>query len=152
MTKTLGVFTAAAAALALLSQPAAAGPYGPYDHGVGPEVAAVGVAAAAGTTVGFLSMNNWKLKGPAIARQSNGLTTGGAYAASAVGCMAVSPIVATIVARRELTFREAHVLAGNCVLPIIGGLLVNAAYNANPHWEPAPKKPARKRVVRRARR
>ena len=53
---------------------------------------------------------------------------------------------------RELTFREAHVLAGNCVLPIIGGLLVNAAYNANPHWEPAPKKPARKRVVRRARR
>ena len=103
-------------------------------------------------------MNDWRLKGPAIARQANGLTTGGAYAASALGCMAISPMVATIAVRRELTFREAHVLAGNCVLPIIGGLLVNAAYDANPHWEPAPKSVVRKHrkhrrhTMRRARR
>ena len=50
--------------------------------------------------------------------------------------MAVSPIVATVpwsIARRAM--REAHVLVASCVLPIVGGWLVNEAYNAHPEWE-----------------
>jgi hypothetical protein len=31
--------------------------------------------------------------------------------------------------------REGDVLAVSCVIPIIGGWLVNAAYDAHPEWE-----------------
>ncbi len=44
-----------------------------------------------------------------------------------IGCMAVAPIVGTVVLNRPLTLREGQVLAGSCVVPIIGGWLVNAA-------------------------
>ena len=47
-------------------------------------------------------------------------------------------MVATVVMHRPLTQREGHVLIGSCVVPIIGGLLVNAAYDAHPGWDPAP--------------
>ena len=49
--------------------------------------------------------------------------------------MAVSPMVATMVVNRPLTMREAHVLVASCVLPIVGGWLVNEAYDAHPEWE-----------------
>ena len=31
--------------------------------------------------------------------------------------------------------REAHVLVGSCVIPIVGGWLVNEAYDAHPEWD-----------------
>jgi hypothetical protein len=52
-------------------------------------------------------------------------------------------MVATVVLDRPLTMREAHVLVGSCLVPIIGGLLVNAVWDANPQWEAAPA-PVRK--------
>ena len=53
-----------------------------------------------------------------------------------IGCAALSPMVATVVLNRPLTFREAHYLIASCVLPIVGGWLVNQAYDAHPEWEP----------------
>ena len=60
---------------------------------------------------------------------------------------AVSPMLATVLLKRPLTNREAGVLFGSCVIPIVGGWLVNEAYNANPHWEPGyvPVKVAHKK-------
>ena len=37
---------------------------------------------------------------------------------------------------RPLTYREAHILIGSCVIPIVGGWLVNEAYNHHVLWAP----------------
>ncbi|MEJ2378881.1 MAG: hypothetical protein P8Y71_27015 [Pseudolabrys sp.] len=60
-----------------------------------------------------------------------------------IGCAAASPIVATAVLHRPLTYREAHILIGSCLIPIIGGWLVNEAYNKGWLWAP-DEKPARR--------
>jgi len=52
------------------------------------------------------------------------------------GCMATSPMVATAVLNRPLTYREAHILMGSCLIPVIGGWLVNEAYNNGTLWAP----------------
>jgi hypothetical protein len=68
------------------------------------------------------------------------LANGAAYAATSVGCAAVSPIVGTVVMGRPLTMREAHVTTANCFLPFVGGWIVNAAYDQHPEWEAPAKK------------
>jgi hypothetical protein len=42
-----------------------------------------------------------------------------------MGCAALSPIVATAVLNRPLTYREAHILIGGCIIPVIGGWLID---------------------------
>ncbi len=63
--------------------------------------------------------------------------TGGAFwAGSPYGCMVLSPMVAAaLVPERHLTTREVFVLQGGCLIPVVGGWLVNAMFDANPHWE-----------------
>jgi hypothetical protein len=66
---------------------------------------------------------------------------GVAYGITTYGCAVVYPIVATIVVQRALTPREAYTGIANCVLPVIGGWIVDAAL---PHdaWTdglPAPR-------------
>jgi hypothetical protein len=71
------------------------------------------------------------------------MTPLGAYAATAAGCVIAYPFVATIVINRMLTPREAYTGMANCVIPFIGGWIVDAAL---PHdaWTdgtpPAPTK------------
>jgi hypothetical protein len=62
-----------------------------------------------------------------------------------VGCAAISPMVATAVLKRPLTYREAHILIGSCVIPVVGGWLVNEAYNAHALWAPDEKPEPKKR-------
>ena len=132
MKRQVGVLAAALAAFALLCQGAEAGG---RKHRIDPRVKAAGIVTGAAATVTYLSLNDWRWFGGWDKRRANGLTSGGAYVLTTVGCVAVAPMVATAFVRRPLTYREAHVLAGGCVIPIIGGWLVNAAYNANPHWD-----------------
>ena len=40
---------------------------------------------------------------------------------------------------RPLKYREAHILIGSCVIPIVGGWLVNEAYNRDILWAPDEK-------------
>ena len=131
MFRTLAAAFAVLAAFALTTQTADAGSRRHVDK----RVVATGVVVGAAATATYFAINDWRWKWDA----SNTLSSGAAYGLTTVGCLALSPMVATVVVRRELTMREGHVLAGSCVLPIIGGLLVNAAYDANPHWEPKPK-------------
>jgi len=67
------------------------------------------------------------------------------YGLTTVGCMALAPIVGTIVVQRELTMREAYVMTADCVIPFVGGWLMSQAFDAHPEWEGKGK-------VRRARR
>ena len=56
-----------------------------------------------------------------------------------VGCMATAPMVATVALKRPLKYREAHILIGSCLIPFVGGWLVNEAYNNGWLWAPDEK-------------
>jgi hypothetical protein len=61
------------------------------------------------------------------------------YGLTTVGCFALSPIIGgalvSLNEQRELRSSEVFMMMGDCVLPIIGGLIAKAAFNANPHWD-----------------
>ena len=132
------MFAAVVAAFAFTCQAAEAGGKGPDQKKLAG--VAIGVGAAAGA--GYWALGNWKWKWENV----NGITSAGAWALTTVGCMAVSPMVATVVLDRPLTMREAHVLFGSCVVPLIGGWLVEQAYDAHPEWDPAYKPPRAKKA------
>lgn len=132
MNRKFAIAAALAAAFAFASQSAQAGEHHHHRH-VDKRIDAVAIGTGAASTAAFFAINKWKWNGW---NNGSGLTRLGAYGVTTIGCAAVSPIVATLVVDRPLTNREAHVLFGSCVIPIIGGLLVEAAYDAHPEWEP----------------
>ncbi len=67
----------------------------------------------------------------------------GAFAITTGFCAAASPIIGTMVTRRELTQREVFVSTANCVIPVLGGWWMNATFD-HYGWD-RPKR----RVVRR---
>ncbi len=62
-------------------------------------------------------------------------SSGAAYAGASVACAAASPIIGTLVVKRELTRREVLVSTANCALPFVGGWMMNAFIDRNPAWE-----------------
>jgi hypothetical protein len=68
------------------------------------------------------------------------------------GCLALSPIVGTVLTQRQLTYREAYGLFADCVIPFIGAWLVDKAFDAHPEWEPdralVRREPPRRRPSR----
>lgn len=135
MNRKFAVFAALIAAFAFTSQAAQA-------HGDKKKIAAVAIGVGAASTASYFALNKWSWSWNGNGT-TGGLTRLGAYGAVTLGCAAVSPMVATVVLNRPLTMREAHVLVGSCVVPIVGGLLVDAVWDANPQWE-AGAAPARK--------
>lgn len=61
------------------------------------------------------------------------------YGLTTVGCFALSPIIGGLLVsaneRRELRSSEVFMMVGDCVVPIIGGLIMKAAFDANPQWD-----------------
>ena len=61
------------------------------------------------------------------------------YGLTTVGCFALSPIIGGLLVshneRRELKSSEVFMMLGDCVVPIIGGLIAKAAFDANPQWD-----------------
>jgi hypothetical protein len=61
------------------------------------------------------------------------------YGLTSVGCMALTPIVgAALVSHyehRELRSSEVFQMAGDCVVPILGGLFWQAMFDAHPEWD-----------------
>jgi len=125
------------AAVAFTAQSADAS--GRHHRKVGNGVKAAAVVVPAAATASYFWINDWKWnwRGTAV----NGISQTGAIAAAGIGCMAVSPMLASALEGRELTLREAGVLFGSCVVPVIGGYIVNAAWDANPQWERFEKQP-----------
>ncbi len=96
-------------------------------------LAAVSLGVGAASTAAFFAFNDWNWKWNS---SRHGITALGAGVVTGVGCAALSPIVGTAVVNRPLTYREAHMLIADCVIPFIGGWLVNAAYNNHVLWAP----------------
>jgi hypothetical protein len=138
MNRKFALFAALIAAFAFASQSAEAG----GRHHDKKKLAAVAIGVGAASTVAYFALNNWSTSWNSSGTVG-GLSRVGAYGVVTVGCAAVSPMVATVVLNRPLTMREAHILIGSCVVPIVGGLLVNAVWDANPQWE-AGTAPVRK--------
>lgn len=128
MFRRLAIFVAVIAAFAVSCQGADAKS---RKHHTDKRLVAVSIGVGAASTATYLSINDWNVNH----WNATSITQFGAYAGTTIGCMAVSPMVATMVVNRPLTMREAHVLIASCVLPIVGGWLVNEAYNAHPEWE-----------------
>ncbi|MDO9412252.1 MAG: hypothetical protein Q7T81_06725 [Pseudolabrys sp.] len=147
MKRHLALAAALIAAFAFTMPTAEAG--GRHHRGhISKEIKTAAIVTGAAATVAYFAINDWRWRWD----NGSGLTSLGAYAATTLGCAAVSPMVATALVKRPLTMREGHVLVGSCVLPIIGGWLVNEAYNNNPQWEggvaPAPHKRHHRRVAK----
>lgn len=138
MIRKFAVFVAALAAFAFVAQAAEAGGRKKVDPRL--TVTAIGVGAA--STAAYFAFNDWHWKWDS---SRHGITSLGAYAVTTIGCAAVSPMVGTAVMKRPLTYREAHVLIGSCVIPIVGGWLVNEAYNEGILWAPDEKPVAKKK-------
>ena len=136
MIRKLAIFAAAIAALGFTAQTADAGGRRHVDK----RITAVAIGVGAASTATFFAINDWRWNGW---DNSSGLTRLGAWGLTTVGCAAVSPMVATLVVNRPLKYREAHILIGSCVVPIIGGWLVNEAYNA--HLITAPDEKVKKK-------
>ena len=104
-------------------------------HETDPRLSATSFGVGVAGTAGFFALRNWQLHNKG---KLNGLGVNGAAVMTTAGCLALSPIVGTIVVQRELTFREAYGLVADCVVPFVGAWLVNKAFDAHPEWEPKP--------------
>jgi hypothetical protein len=130
MNKRLAIFAAVDAAFTFTCQSADANG---RKHHIDMRIKAVSIGVGAASTAAYFAINDWKWNW----HKSSGLSRWRAWGITFIGCAAVSPMVATEVFDRPLTIREAHVMIGSCVVPIVGGWLVNEAYEAHPEWEPA---------------
>ena len=129
MNRKLAIFAAVIAAFALTCQAADAKSRRHVDM----RITAVEIGVGAASTAAYFAIGGWKWDGW---NYSNGLTRLGAWGVTTMGCAALSPIVATAVLNRPLKYREAHILVGSCVIPLVGGWLVNEAYNHHVLWAP----------------
>ena len=50
-------------------------------------------------------------------------------------------LTGNLISLRELRSSEVFMMLGDCVLPIIGGLIAKAAFNANPQWDAGTGRP-----------
>jgi hypothetical protein len=93
-----------------------------FSHGQDPRLTAagIGIGVGAGVTSYFLTRKH----GNPGARSMTAL---GAYGVTSFGCAVVYPIVGTFVLNRPLTPREAYIGMADCVLPFIGGWIVDAS-------------------------
>jgi hypothetical protein len=134
----LGAVAGVAVVLGALCQNADARPRN--RKGDDTRLTATGFAVGAGMTAAYFALRNWRWKEPRNAKVSNG----GATVITTVGCMALSPIVGTIMVQRELTLREAYVMTADCVIPFVGGWLMNKAFDDHPEWESVAARPRRR--------
>jgi len=96
-----------------------------------------GVVVGAGTGVASYYMTK-KHGNPAVRHVSYGT----AYGVTSFACAVVYPIVGTIALNRPLTPREMYDGVGDCVVPFIGGMIVDAILPHDPWTDgtPPPKR------------
>jgi hypothetical protein len=128
MKKSLSVVAFVAAAIMLLAPGARAGDFQLFRGD--PQLIAPGVAVGVATTGAYFALRNRSL--------ANRMSVGGAIGITTVGCMALTPIVSAAVVQRELTRREVHEMLANCVVPFVGGWLVDAYFDAHPERDSVP--------------
>jgi phosphate/sulfate permease len=135
MKRLVAVAAAVLAASVMLCQTANAGPHKRHARptSTDPRIVGATIAVGAGAAAGYFALGGWHWN--AWDLNASGLTKFGAYMGTTIGCMAVAPMVSSAVVSRPLTLREAQVVVAGCALPIVGGWLVNEAWNQHPEWD-----------------
>jgi hypothetical protein len=141
MKKNLIALAAAAATFGLVAQGGSAQAFLLNDRS--PSVTAAQIVVGAGTFGAYLALtnrDNGKIFSGKFSWKWYGLTT--------VGCMALTPMLgAALVANaegRELRSSEVFIMGADCILPIIGGWIAKASFDANPHWDNGTGGPTRR--------
>ena len=143
MKKSLIALATAVATLGLVAQAGTANAFLLKDRS--PNVTAGQIIAGAGMTAAYYAaicnnnFNRCARFDSARSLKYYGLTT--------VGCMALSPIIGGLLVsmneKRELKSSEVFMMVGDCLVPIIGGWLMKAAFDANPQWDAGTGRPRR---------
>lgn len=110
-----------------------------WGHGQDPRLTTVGIGLGIGTGVaGFLLTEKHGNPG------HHTMTTAAAYGVTTLGCVVLYPMIGTVVLNRPLTPREAYTGMADCVVPFIGGWLVDAVLPHDAWTDGKPPKPARR--------
>ncbi len=136
MKKSLSVVAFAAALVLLLAPGARAGDFQLIRGDK--QLIAPNVAVGVGMTGAYFALRNQGGGGHRITKL-------GALGLTTVGCMALAPIVSGAVVQRELTRREVHVMMADCVVPFVGGWVMNAYFDAHPERNSVPMQVALRR-------
>ena len=108
---------------------------GPFDLGDQRLVLAGLIAGGAMTGTYFAIENVRSLKVRGDGRHFNT----GAFTLTTAGCMTLSPMIAAAIVwnteGRYLTSQEALGLGADCIIPLLGGAIVDASYAAHPEWK-----------------
>ncbi len=133
----LRIVAAAAMVFTLSNQAARA-----QDNGWGwifsnqdPRLTVTGIAVGLGWDGAYYGMRH------KIAYQNSHIrpvTALGAYTLATVGCAAAYAIFGTLWVNRPLTTREVWIGTANCVVPFVGGWIVDAAFHGQPWWDGTP--------------
>ena len=132
MSRKFVVLAAVLAAVVFASHPAGAQQRKPIN----PTIDATNFWVGGAWTAVFFGINHFDAKWNTA---HAGMTALGAGVLTTGGCVATAPMVASAVLARPLTYREAYMLVGSCVIPIVGGWLVNEAFNNGWMWAPDEK-------------
>ena len=143
MKKSLIALATAVATLGLIGQASTANAFLLSNRSpnvmAGQLIAGVGMTAAYYTAICNRNFNHCARFTSHRALKYYGLTT--------VGCMALSPIIGGLLVsyneKRELRSSEVFMMVGDCVVPIIGGWLMKAAFDAHPQWDAGTGRPRR---------
>ena len=82
----------------------------------------------------ILAKKNWRLSLPSPAYLiSMPLIT--AYRFGVPWCFATATMMATVLLRRELKISEAWESLGGCVVPVLGGLVMQELFKHHPEWD-----------------
>ena len=147
MNRYLYLAAAIVVALGLQSQVVRAQDHSPLQAFFGnqdPRLIGTGIALGVGGDVASYALVH-KHGVPATRIASPGF----AYGVTAFGCAVVYPIVATLVVQRPLTPREAYMGIADCVIPIIGGWIVNATLPHTAWYDGVAARPRHHRHYRR---
>lgn len=132
MKKGLLALAAAVAMFGLVAQGGTAQAFLLKDRS--PNVTAAQIVVGAGMTGAYFALthrHNKKIFSGKFSWKWYGLTT--------VGCMALTPILGAALVGgnegRELRSSEVFMILGDCVVPLIGGWVMKAAFDANPQWD-----------------
>jgi hypothetical protein len=129
MKKSLSVVAILAAAMVLVASGARAEEFRLFRGD--PALVPPSLAVGAGMTGAYYAIRHQH-------KVPHRITPLGAYGLTTVGCMALTPIVSGAVVQRELTRREVHVMMADCVVPFVGGWLMNAYFDAYPERDSVP--------------
>ncbi len=98
-----------------------------------PRLTATGIGIGVATTGASYALTH-KHGVPAVRTMS----PGAAFAVTTFGCMVLYPIIGTIAVHRELTPREAYSGIAGCVIPFVGGWIVDKTLPHNAWYDGVP--------------